>query len=149
MIFKQYTYWQNTSQFTVWPRSTCLPKCIPVSRLPGRSHPGASFEGGWGAVAPQGKRKKERKKEKRKKEKKKERKKGTMNNVKLLHIKCCFFQFFNSPVALKNKKKIWPPQEKLKWRSCSHLRSAYQWTMLVPKTKSVTIDPRGFLLFVP
>ena len=25
-----------------------------------------------------------------------------MNNVKLLHIKCCFFQFFNSPVALKN-----------------------------------------------
>ena len=34
--------------------------------------------------------------------KKKERKKGTMNNVKLLHIKCCFFQFLNSPVALKN-----------------------------------------------
>ena len=36
-----------------------------------------------------------------------------MNNVKLLHIKCCFFQFFNSPVALQNKKKIWPPQEKV------------------------------------
>ena len=28
-----------------------------------------------------------------------------MNNVKLLHIKCCFFQFFNSPVTLKNIKK--------------------------------------------
>ena len=27
-----------------------------------------------------------------------------MNNVKLLHIKCCFYQIFNSPVALKNKK---------------------------------------------
>ena len=36
-----------------------------------------------------------------------------MNNVKLLHIKCCFFQISNSPVALKNKKKIWPPQEKV------------------------------------
>ena len=36
-----------------------------------------------------------------------------MNNVKLQHIKCCFFQFFNSPVALKNKKKIAPPQEKV------------------------------------
>ena len=36
-----------------------------------------------------------------------------MNNVKLLlHIKCCFFQFFNSPVALKNIKKI-APQEKV------------------------------------
>ena len=35
-----------------------------------------------------------------------------MNNVKLLHIKCCFFQFFNSPVALKNKKKF-GPQEKV------------------------------------
>ena len=36
-----------------------------------------------------------------------------MNSVKLLHIKCCFFQFFNSPVALKNKNKFWPPQEKV------------------------------------
>ena len=33
-----------------------------------------------------------------------------MNNVKLL--KCCFFQFFNSQVALKNKKKF-GPQEKV------------------------------------
>ena len=47
---------------------------------------GASFEGGWG-VAP---KEKEKKKEKREKKEKK-RKKGTMNNVKLLHIKCCFF----------------------------------------------------------
>ena len=35
-----------------------------------------------------------------------------MNDVKLLHIKCCFFQFFNSLVALKNKKNF-PPQEKV------------------------------------
>ena len=40
-----------------------------------------------------------------------------MNNVKLLHIKCCFFQFFNSPVALKNNKKFAPKKE-LKWRPC-------------------------------
>ena len=33
-----------------------------------------------------------------------------MNNVKLLHIKCCFFQFFNSPVALKKNSG---PQEKV------------------------------------
>ena len=67
---------------------------------------GASFEGGWGP-SPQRKRKKEKKKEKKKKEKKKNKKEGKkegnyMNNVKLLHIKCCFFQFFNSPVTLKN-----------------------------------------------
>ena len=37
-----------------------------------------------------------------------------MNNVKLLHIKCCFFQFFNSAVALKYLKKFWPPKKKLK-----------------------------------
>ena len=51
---------------------------------------------GLGAVAsPKRKKKKRKKKEKkRKKEKKKERKKGTMNNVKLLHIKCCFFPIF-------------------------------------------------------
>ena len=80
---------------------------------------GASFEGGWGAVAPpkeKEKRKKERKKEKKEKrkkgEKKEERKKGTMNNFKLLHIKCCFFQFFDSLVASKNIKKI-APQEKV------------------------------------
>ena len=75
--------------------------------------------GGWGAVAPQPsrkkkERKKERKKEKEKREKKKERKKGTMNNVKLLHMKCYFFQLLNSPVALKNLKKFCPPlQEKV------------------------------------
>jgi len=69
---------------------------------------GASFEGGWGDDAPplQKKRKKEKKK-------KKERKKGTMNNVKLLHIKCCFSQFFNSPVAMRNIKKFAPSKKKL------------------------------------
>ena len=57
----------------------------------------------WGAGGPspkeKEKKKKERKKEKREKREKKKKKKGTMNNVKLQHIKCCFFQFFNSPVA--------------------------------------------------
>ena len=60
---------------------------------------------GLGALAPPppGKirKKKRNEKEKRKKEKKEKRKKGTMNTSQ---IKCCFFQFFNSPVALKNKK---------------------------------------------
>ena len=79
----------------------------------------ASFRG---AVAPKEKEKKTRKKEKKKKEKKERKKKGTMNNVKLLHIKCCFSQFFpNSPVALKNlKKKLAPPKKKLKWRTPLH-----------------------------
>ena len=85
--------------------------------FPGSSS-GASFEGGWGGRRPpkEKEKKKKRKKEKKKgkkREKKKERKKGTMNNVKLLHIKCCFFQIFNCPGALKNKKKFWPPQEKV------------------------------------
>ena len=72
------------------------------------------MRGAGGAVAPKEKEKKKEKKEKReKKKKKKERKKGTMNNVKLL-LKCCFFQFFNSPVALKNLKKFGPPTKKLK-----------------------------------
>ena len=65
--------------------------------------------GGLGAVAPQRKRKKKTKKEKKKKEKKekkRKRKKGTMNDVELLHKKVLFFQFFNSPVALKNLKKF-------------------------------------------
>ena len=52
-------------------------------------------EGGLGAVAPPKKKEKRKKKKKEKKEKKKrERKKGTMNSVKLLHIKCCFFPIF-------------------------------------------------------
>ena len=72
---------------------------------------GAPFEGAGGRRPPR--QKKKRKKEK-KKIKEKEREKGTMNNVKLLHIKCCFFKFFNSPVALKNLKKFWPPKKKLK-----------------------------------
>ena len=72
--------------------------------------PEASF-GGLGGRRPP--KKKEKRKEKRKKKK---RKKRTRNNVKLLHIKCCFFQFFNSPVALKNKKNFAPPKKKLKWR---------------------------------
>ena len=58
----------------------------------------------WGGLGgrrppppPQVKRKKEKKKKKKKKkrekkrEKREKRKKGTMNNVKLLHMKCLFF----------------------------------------------------------
>ena len=60
----------------------------------------ASFMGGWGLSPPSNKQKKEKKKKKKKVKKKKEKekrkkerkKKGTMNSVKLLHIKCCFFQ---------------------------------------------------------
>ena len=60
------------------------------------------------------KKEKRKKKEKREKEEKKDKKKGTMKNVKLLvHIKCCVFQFFNSPVALKNNKTNLTPQEKV------------------------------------
>jgi hypothetical protein len=72
----------------------------------------ASFEGGWGR-RPQGKRKKkEKEKKKEKKEEKRKKEANYMNNVKLLHIKCCFFQFFNSPVALE--KKFVCPKKKLK-----------------------------------
>ena len=71
---------------------------------------------GLGAVAPpppkekEKRKKKRKKKEKRKKEKKERRQ---LNSVKLLLIKCCFFRFFNSPVALKNKKKFAPPRKSL------------------------------------
>ena len=41
-----------------------------------------------------------------------------MNDVKLLHAKCWFFQFFNNPVTWKNKKKILPPPRK-SWNDAS------------------------------
>ena len=47
---------------------------------------------GLGESTPKEKEKK--KKKERKKRKKEKKKKGTMNNVKLLHIKCCFFPIF-------------------------------------------------------
>ena len=89
----------------------------------GNITPGASFGGAGGPSPPPPKKKKKRKKKEKKKKKKKEkkkekRKKRTMNNIKLLHIKCCFFQFFNSSVALKNQKKCWPLKKKLKWCPC-------------------------------
>ena len=66
-----------------------------------------------------------------------------MNNVKLLHIKCCFFQFFNSPVALK--KKILAPKKKLKWRpwkrspkELMHIRNEYISNRLEMKKKILT-----------
>ena len=73
--------------------------------------------GGLGGPSPpQGKRKKEKKKEKKKKEKKREkkrkRKKGTMNDVKLLHIKCCFFPIFQWSGGIKKSKIFLPPPRK-------------------------------------
>ena len=58
------------------------------------------------------------------------RKKGTMNNVKLLHTKCCFFQFFNSPVALKNKINS-PPKKKLKWRPWSDYQRIWEMIIII------------------
>ena len=46
---------------------------------------------------------------------------GTMNSVKLLHIECCFFQFFNSPVALNNLKKNLASQEKFEMTPLNEL----------------------------
>jgi len=63
---------------------------------------------------PLGKKEKKKGKKRKKREKREKREKGTMNSGKLLHIKYCFFQFFNSPAALKNKKKCWPLKKKLK-----------------------------------
>ena len=63
-----------------------------------------------GAVAPKEKEKMKKNRKKRKKrEKKRNKKEGNYirNSVKVLHIKCCFFQFFNNTVALKNIKKCW------------------------------------------
>ena len=66
---------------------------------------------------PQGKRKKKKRKKKkekkRKKKKRKKRKKRTMNNVKLLHIKCCFFSNFSIVRWHWKIKKISRPQEKV------------------------------------
>ena len=57
---------------------------------------GASFEGAGGPSPPRKKKKKKEKEKKEKKKKKKERRElyieeNYMNNVKLLHTKCCFF----------------------------------------------------------
>ena len=65
-------------------------------------HTGASFEGAGGRSPP---RKMKRKKKRKKREKKEKNKKITTYEV-------MFFQFFTSPVALKNFKKICP-QEKV------------------------------------
>ena len=67
--------------------------------------------GGAGGCAPPGKKRKKKKKRERKEKKREKREKGTMNSGKLLHIKYCFFQFFNSPAALKNKKNVGPSKK--------------------------------------
>ena len=51
-----------------------------------------------------------------------------MNSFKLL-----FFQFFNSPVALKNKKKFGLPKIKLKWRP---------WKIVAWKTRETTWETK-------
>ena len=48
-----------------------------------------------------------------------------MNDVKLLHIKCCFFQFFNSR---GQALKLIPPQEKVHRRSLNEcVYNAFEW----------------------
>ena len=78
--------------------------------------------GGMGAVAPPPPKEKE--KRKKKKKEKKERKKKERRELWITsnyYIQSAvFFQFFNSPVALKNIKKFWPPKKKLKWRPCTN-----------------------------
>ena len=78
-----------------------------VREQPGEGHKSLRGEsrgviwggGGWGAVPRKNKKEKKRKKRKKKRkmrkkrEKKEKRKKGTMNSVKLLHIKCCISNF--------------------------------------------------------
>ena len=57
--------------------------------------PGRHLGGQGRPLSPSMKKEKREKiKKKEKKEKREKRKKGTMNNVKLLHIKCCFFPIF-------------------------------------------------------
>ena len=59
---------QEVTHFILQNNVRCIHVAQPLC-------PGASFEGGWGAVAPppQGKRKKERKKEREKEKRQKER----------------------------------------------------------------------------
>ena len=76
-----------------------------------RLMPEASFRGAGGAVAPPRKKKKRKKRKKKKEKKRWKRKKGTMTDVKLLHTKCCFFQFFQCRGRLKNKKFFAPPRK--------------------------------------
>ena len=61
------------------------------------------------------KKKKEKKQRKQRKKRKKEKneRKGTMNNVKLLHIKCCFFSNFSVVRWHWRIKKNSAPQEKV------------------------------------
>ena len=107
-----------TETETVSTRPFFLEYLIIIQNLSVKA--GASFEGGWGGLSPpkekEKKKKGRKKKEKRKKKrKKKERKKGTMNNVKLLHIKCCFFPNFQLSGGIeKLKKNLAPPKKKLK-----------------------------------
>ena len=76
---------------------------------------GALFEG-LGGRRPlplkEKEKKKKGKKKKKKREKREKRKKGTINNVKLLYIKCCFSNF--SIVQWHWEKKFGLPKKKLK-----------------------------------
>ena len=111
----------NTRSYIIYcsPASSSLAASASLLLLLIPLMTGASFEGAGGRLLPKEKeKKKKRKKKKKKKEKerKKERKKGTMNNLKLLHIKCCFSNF---SIVRWDWKKNWPPPEKkLKWRPC-------------------------------
>ena len=77
---KENIYFEGLIQFNLFIdlRQLLQAGILPAKKMGrevyGSIVPGASFEGGWGAVAPR-KKKKERKKGKREKKEKKERKK--------------------------------------------------------------------------
>ena len=75
------------------------------------------MRGAGGRRPPKEKEKKKKKKEKKEKREKKKKERKKEGNYELRQITTYkvlfFFQFFNSPVALKNKKKFWLPQENI------------------------------------
>ena len=115
-----FTEWHNSIRYSgARPARQLLVMELSLYRI--RSETGsqseASFGGGLGGrrPPPQGKRKKEKRKKKRKKRKKRKKEKKKEGNYEWRQIttyKVLFFQFFNSPVSLKNKKKFCP-QEKV------------------------------------
>ena len=103
----------------VWPCTSRYPDNLQRRHLRGT--------GGRRSPRKKKKRKKKEKRNKRKKEKKGEkRKKGTMTNVRLLHIKCSFSQFSNSPVASKNLD----PQEEVEMSQMTPLIT-WPWTLII------------------
>ena len=109
-------------KFTPPPRYVFSPPRTWSLELTLTSFQGRHLRGAGGRHPPSRKKKKRKKEEEKKKEKKekkeKKRKKGTMNNVKLLHIKGKGLFFSNFSIVRWHWKKNCPPKKKLKWRPC-------------------------------